>query len=94
MSQSISEYKLESYRKLKTFNEKGNLWLTEDRVTGQRFVMRRLSVYSRNVYERLADIHYPNIAAVYDMFLCGEDFYVIEEYVDGVTLSEVTDREG
>lgn len=94
MSDFVHEYKLQCYKKVKSLNEEENLWLTEDSVTGKRFVMRRLSPDSRRVYEQLADIRHPNIVEIFDVFVYEGFLYVIEEYLEWELLLDRVRGEG
>lgn len=84
----VGEYKLECYRKIKPLGSKGNLWLVEDSVTQNRFVMRRLSMELQEVYQRLTAIHHTNIVEIIDIFSCDGFLYVIEEYLEWKLLSD------
>lgn len=89
MSEFVNEYKLQCYRKIRPLNEKEDLWLTEDSVTGKLFVMRKLALDLREVYERLADIHHPNLTEIAEVFHYKGSLYVVEEYLDWKLLSRV-----
>lgn len=91
MHMMVSEYKLECYRKIMPMGTKGNLWLTEDSVTQNRYIMRKLPMDSQEVYHRMAEIHHENILEVIDIFSCGGFLYIIEEYLEGELLSNVID---
>lgn len=87
MSDYFGEYKLECYKKIKSLNSKDNLWIAADSVTGGRFVMRNLSVYSQEVYRILKTIRHSNILEIADVFLHDSRLYVIEEYLEWEPLS-------
>lgn len=88
MTALTNEYKLASFKKIEPLNEKDNLWIVVDSVTGSRFVMRKLSAESLKIYEILKTICHPNIVEVTDVFLHNDFLYVIEEYLEGDLISE------
>lgn len=87
-SEAVSEYKLESYQKVKGLGAKGNLWLVKDSVTERYFVMRKLPLECLRVYRLLTIIHHPNIVEIPDLFTHDGFLYVIEEYVEWKLLSD------
>lgn len=89
MTDLVNEYKLECYHKIMPMGTKDNLWIVEDSVTKKQFVMRRLPMSSKQVYQSLAQIHHASIVEINDIFLCDGDLYVIEEYLEWELLSDV-----
>lgn len=87
----VDEYKLECYEKIKPIGTKGNLWIVEDSVTQNRYVMRKLSMDLQEVYQRLKMIDHANIVKIIDVFSNDGFFYIIEEYLERELLSDVTD---
>lgn len=81
----------------------GKSFLATDSVMNRRVVLRRFGidvVASERAADRLlsdvrrvAQLHHPAIAAVYDAGRDTDGVYVIEEYVTGSTLREVLDKE-
>lgn len=88
MTSLVNEYKLECFKKIAPLNEKDNLWIVEDTVTKGHFVMRKLSADSLKVYEVLKTICHPNVVQVTDVFLYEDFLYVIEEYLEGILISD------
>lgn len=93
MSEFVNEYKLQCCRKIRPLGEKGNLWLIEDTVTEKLFVMRKLPQASQAVYERLAEIHHPNLTEITDVFPHDGSVYVMEEYLDWKLLSDAAEEQ-
>lgn len=91
MQTIVNEYKLECYRKITPIGTKGNLWIVEDSVTQNRYVMRKLPMDLQEVYQKLATIHNTNIVEVIDIFSCDGCLYIIEEYLKWELLSDVID---
>ena len=71
MADYVEEYKLQCYRKIEPLNSKENLWIVVDSVTESRYVMRKLSMHSQEVYLILKTIRHPNILEVVDFFSYG-----------------------
>lgn len=95
MSGLTNEYKLENYKKISPLNKSDNLWLVTDSVTQKQFVMRKINLGEEAVFERLMQIHNPNVVEVIDVFSCKGKCYVIEEHIDGSPLSEIpTHKQG
>lgn len=94
MTEAALKYKLECYKKIEVLNEKGNLWLIKDSVSGKLFIMRKLSMEHRCIYQTLCSIRHPYIAEVLDVFPYQDELYVIEEYLAGRTLADFLKDEG
>lgn len=93
MDKMVNEYKLECYRKIMSMGEKGNLWLVEDSVSQNRFVMRKLPMDSQQVYQTLSSIHHANIVKIIDIFSHNGFLYVIEEYLEWSLLSDMANQQ-
>lgn len=89
MKEAVSEYKWECYKKIAPLGTKGNIWMVEDAVTGERFAMRRAPAYMQPVYEEIASIHHAGIVNITDTFLYQGFLYVVEEYLEWELLSDV-----
>lgn len=94
MTEAALKYKLECYKKIEVLNEKGNLWLVKDSVSGKLFILRKLSMDHKNVYQALSSIRHPHIVEVLDVFSYQDALYVIEEYLPGSTLSDFLKEKG
>ena len=93
MADYVEEYKLQCYRKIEPLNSKENPWIVVDSVTESKYVMRKLSMHSQEVYLILKTIRHPNILEVVDFFSYGGSLYVIEEYLEWEPLSSaINDR--
>lgn len=94
MSGNISEYKLECYQVMKPLGKKGNLWLVQESVTCKCFAMRKIFAGSEKIYQMLLNIHHPAIVEIADVFSCDGNSYVIEEYLEMKTLSDILAEKG
>lgn len=71
-------------------NERQKVILTQD-IDGKKYLKRVLLGDKREIYKTLAKINHPNIPKIYYIGL-DEDTTIIEEYIDGKTLSEFIER--
>ncbi len=94
MTEAALKYKLDCYKKIEVLNEKGNLWLVKDSVSGKLFILRRLSMEHKNVYQALSSLRHPHIVEILDVFSYQDALYVIEEYLPGSTLSDFLKEKG
>ena len=86
--------RLSSYRELERLDASGKVVLLCDERTGQRLVRKRISSYSRDVYDYLMKENFPGIPQIYDCHGDGEELTVFEEYVEGVTLRRYLNENG
>ena len=89
MNTFTEEYRFSCYQKIKTLDGNGSIWLVENSVTGRQYTMRRLSLTSAAVYERLLEISHPHIVKVWEVFRRENFLYVVEEYLQGRLLSDI-----
>ncbi len=89
MNEAVSEYKWECYKKIAPLGTKGNLWIVEDAVTGERFAMRKAPAHMQPIYEEIASIRHAGIVNITDLFLYQGFLYVVAEYLDWELLSDV-----
>lgn len=67
-------------------NERQKVILTQD-IDGKKYLKRVLSGDKREIYKTIKKINHPNIPKIYYIGF-DEDTTIIEEYIDGITLSE------
>lgn len=85
---------LSFYREISHLDDRGNVWLVKHIDTGQFFVKKVLNTYDRDVYEYIKANPLPYIPAIYE---CIEDdgrLYVIEEFIQGITLDMFIEEYG
>ncbi len=83
-----AEYILNEYDELKPLNEKKNIVLVRNHVSGKIGVKKHLSLDMQKIYEFLKDNPNKHIPQIYELIPNENDLIVIEEYVEGVTVSE------
>ena len=87
-------YKLSCYEELVQFDEDKFIWLVRNNETGILYVKKKIHLYNKSVYRQLQE---SNIANVPEIMLCVEEddqLIVIEEYIHGVSLEYMMEREG
>lgn len=67
--------------------EKSKVCVFLHKQLGKRIIKRTLKNYGE-VYSVLKNLSHPNIANVYDVFRNENETIVLEEYIDGLTISE------
>ena len=69
-------------------SEMGKTFLAKHRGSGKIVVKKQIPVQTGKVYEKVKEIHHPNLAKIYDVCYGKESCIVIEEYISGDTLEE------
>ena len=82
----------------------GAVWVGTDRVLGRRVAVKRLGLApgvgdpdlerAEREARLAARLNHPHVVAVFDLVNEGPDHWLVMEYVDGVTLSELVRRDG
>lgn len=68
--------------------ETGRTVLAKNRQNGKIVVKKEIPLQTGKVYERIKEIHHPNVTKIYDVCYCEEYCIVLEEYISGETLEE------
>lgn len=89
MNTFTDEYKFSCYQTITPLDGNGNIWLVKNTVTDRQYVMRRLSMASADVYQKLLEIRHPQIVEVIEVIRKDGFLYVVEEYLKGRLLSTV-----
>ncbi len=87
-------YELSCYEELTKLDDEKAVWLVRHNETGILYVKKMMQLYNRDVYLRLQR---ENIANVPKVILCVEDdteLVVIEEYIHGMSLEKMMERDG
>jgi serine/threonine protein kinase len=82
----------------------GAVWLGRDTVLGREVALKRIGMMPGATSPDLeraerearlaARLNHPHVVAVYDLVSEGDDTWLVMEYVEGVTLSELIRRDG
>ncbi|MCW2844861.1 MAG: serine/threonine protein kinase [Nocardioides sp.] len=82
----------------------GAVWLGHDEVLGREVAMKRIGMMPGGTSPDLeraerearlaARLNHPHVVAVFDLVLDDEQQWLVMEYVEGVTLSELVTRDG
>ena len=84
--------KLSYYKEIAEINAEHGICLVQHVETGKIYVKKELRIYNKSIYEELRVANLPNLPRIYGLFDEGEDgmLTVIEEYITGDTLEEIT----
>ena len=81
----------------------GAVWLGTDRVLGRQVALKRLGLAgvgstdldrAEREARLAARLNHPHVVAVFDLVMEGEDHWLVMEYVEGRTLSELVRQDG
>ena len=87
--QTLAEYpEYELVRCLKRTDRK-ELLLFRHRELDRYIVQRTLHRSDAGIYQKLSRILHPNLLEIYEAIQDGPDAYIIEEYFDGILLSQI-----
>lgn len=84
------ELKESEYEVLKVINDTVSLALNGSSVC----VLKRICGDDEDIYNKLIKVHNNNVAEIYDVIEKNGAKYVVEEYIDGVTLEGYLERKG
>ncbi len=80
----------------------GKIYKAVDSVSGKLVIIKQLMITSKTVlqkrFQREADImstfNHPNIVKVYKQFVIGKTYYIVMEFVEGMSLGELIKKNG
>ena len=78
------------YEIIKSFNETTKLAMKENRV----YVLKNILFDETDMYRKLLSINNENIVKIYDITLVENEFYVVQEHIQGETLSDYIEKHG
>lgn len=81
--------KISYFEKIKDINLSHGISLVKHIETGEFFVRKNLSVYSKNVYDFLLNNPIPSIPKINSIYEENNTLTVIEEYVEGTDLNSI-----
>lgn len=84
---------LSYYREIAEINGAHNVWLVQHVESKKIFVKKILNEYSRTVYEYIKNNKCPNFPVIYECIEDNRKLILIEEYINGRTLSEILREE-
>lgn len=88
------ELTLSFYQDVAPIGSSSNVTLIQHIDNGRFFVKKILSQYDASLYRTLQNECIPGIPEIYHVIENGEELIVIEEYINGTTLSEYEDEHG
>ena len=78
------------YEILKSFNETTKLSINSDKI----YVLKKIFVEDIEMYKKLSKISNENVIRIYETTLIENEFYAVEEFVQGVTLEKYLSEKG
>lgn len=94
MSALANEYELSQYKELEILDEKKNISIVCDIRNNKIWIKKEIDENGYIAYEKVKNISHPNIAYIYKVLNVGDKYYVIEEYVSGVSIKEYVEEKG
>ena len=85
---------LSFYEEKATVSDKSEVFLVQHRETGRFYIKKHLSIYDRELYSALKDIDISGIPQIYHIAEDENRLVVIEEYINGATLSSFMSEHG
>lgn len=85
---------LSFYHEVADIDRNSNTYLIQHKNTGKFYVKKMLSIYDKTLYGILQNLKIPGIPTIYHVIEDGSQLIVIEEYINGTTLSEYLSEHG
>ena len=89
-----NQSRLSYYKWIADLGEKENVSLVQHIDTKQIYVMKKIDVYDRHVYEVLMSEQPPMIPKIYECIESDGILYLIEQYIFGITVEDYIRRYG
>lgn len=86
--------RLSFYKKIADLGGKENVFLVRHIETGQIYVEKVLDVFDKQIYDMLMRECFPMIPKIYECLEEDGRLYIIEEYIQGVTLEDYIEKYG
>ncbi len=85
---------LSFYEEKATVSDKSNVFLVQHRETHRFYIKKILSIYDKELYLSLRDMNIYGIPKIYHIAEDDDKLVVIEEYINGSTLSSLISEHG
>lgn len=84
----------QNYKRIKVLkkNEFSNCQVMRHKISGKKIMVhiyKDIDIIDINVYKRLLNIKDEHIVEIYDVLDFGDEIVVLEEYIDGISLSSI-----
>lgn len=86
------EFKLSQYTVVDQLNNKGNVLLVKDHLSGLYYIKKELIQYDLQIYKFLSENPHPSLVKIYDFFEYQDRLIVIEEFINGFTLQNIMEQ--
>jgi len=83
---------LSSYREERMLGDRENIVLVSDPESGEQYVKKTLTIYDKSIYEFLKDHPVEHMPGIKSLFEGNGCLIIIEEYIDGKTVSELLEE--
>lgn len=94
MSCLANEYELSQYAEIEVLDKNGKVHIVKDIRDKSIWVKKEIDKHSFSVYSRMRGIKNKNITYIKDVLCCNENYYVIEEYINGVSIKKIIEDKG
>lgn len=85
----------EKYSAVMQLGRHSDVMLLRDTSSGKLVVRRRVGIEQAKIYQKLRNIKQLDIPAIYDILKVeNEQYEIIEEYIEGITLEEMIQEKG
>lgn len=88
------ECRLSYYKEIAVINEQHKIYLVQNVETNKIFVMKKLYIYNLEIYRYLKSLQSGLFPRIYECVECEDCMILIEEYINGDTISEMIQKQG
>lgn len=78
------------YEVLKDYNETTKLAMNENKI----YVLKKINFDENEIYKKLISITNENVVKIYEIALIENEFYAVQEFVQGITLEDYLNKNG
>ena len=79
-----------TYEEIKSIDGKPDIFLVKNIEDGRLYIKKILNIYDKSIYEYLKDYPVENMPVVYGLYEGANHLVVIEEYIEGVSLTHTS----
>ncbi|MDO5388016.1 MAG: serine/threonine-protein kinase [Clostridia bacterium] len=94
MSNLADEYELSQYVEIEALDKKGKVYIVKDIRDKSIWVKKEIDEHSLYAYNKIKGNANINIAYVHNVLRCEEKYFVIEEYINGINISDTVEKNG
>ncbi|MDO4301090.1 MAG: serine/threonine-protein kinase [Clostridia bacterium] len=94
MSNLADEYELSQYTEIEVLDKNDKVHIVKDIRDKSIWVKKEIDEHSLYAYNKIKGNADRNIACVRNVLCCEEKYYVIEEYINGIDLKHIVEKNG